>query len=79
MDFLPLSRRRSSSRNVPGGQERGETDVFAGWEDEPILYETATKVISTINALFTNGHIVQMTYQCLSFGQNHQEYQRFTR
>ena len=29
MEFLPLSRRRSSSRNVPGGEERGETDVFA--------------------------------------------------
>ena len=28
MEFLPLSRRRSSSRNVPGGEERGETDVF---------------------------------------------------
>ena len=28
--FLSLSRRRSSSRNVPSGEERGETDVFAG-------------------------------------------------
>ena len=25
-----LSRRRSSARNVPSGEERGETDVFAG-------------------------------------------------
>ena len=47
--------------------------------DEPIVYETATKVISTINALLIIGHIAQMTYKCLSFGQNHQEYQRFTR
>ena len=31
MEFLPLSRRRSSSQNVPGGEERGETDVFAGY------------------------------------------------
>ena len=30
MEFLPLSRRRSSARNVPSGEERGETDVFAG-------------------------------------------------
>ena len=30
MEFLSLSRRRSSSRNVPSGGERGETDVFAG-------------------------------------------------
>ena len=36
-------------------------------------------MISTINALFTNEHIAQMTYKWLSFGQNHQEYQRFTR
>ena len=30
MEFLSLSRRRSSSRNVPSGEERGETAVFAG-------------------------------------------------
>ena len=27
--FLSLSRRRSSAQNVPSGEERGETDVFA--------------------------------------------------
>ena len=31
MEFLSLSRRRSSSRNVPSDEERGETDVFAGY------------------------------------------------
>ena len=31
MEFLSLNRRRSSSRNVPSGEERGETDVFAGY------------------------------------------------
>ena len=30
MEFLSLSRRRSSARNFPSGEERGETDVFAG-------------------------------------------------
>ena len=30
MEFLSLSRRRSSVWNAPGGEERGETDVFAG-------------------------------------------------
>ena len=30
MEFLSLSRRRSSPRNVPSGEERGETDVFPG-------------------------------------------------
>ena len=33
MEFLSLSRRRSSARNVPIGEERGETDVFAGYEN----------------------------------------------
>ena len=31
MEFLSLSRRRSSARNVPISEERGETDVFAGY------------------------------------------------
>ena len=31
MEFLSLSCRRSSARNVPSGEERGETDVFAGY------------------------------------------------
>ena len=30
MEFLSLSRRRSSARNVLSDEERGETDVFAG-------------------------------------------------
>ena len=32
MEFLSLSRRCSSARNVPSGEERGETDVFAGYK-----------------------------------------------
>ena len=31
MEFLSLSRRRSSSRNVLSDEEGGETDVFAGY------------------------------------------------
>ena len=31
MEFLSLSRRRSSTQNVPSGEEQGETDVFAGY------------------------------------------------
>ena len=31
MEFLSLSRKRSSARNVPSGEEQGETDVFAGY------------------------------------------------
>ena len=29
--YLPLSRRRSPGRNVPSGEERGERDVFEGY------------------------------------------------
>ena len=32
MEFLSLIRRRSPARNVPSGEERGETDVFAGYK-----------------------------------------------
>ena len=32
MEFLSLSRRRSSARNVLSDEERGETDVFAGYQ-----------------------------------------------
>ena len=35
MEFLSLSRRRSSARNVPSG-ERGETDVFAGYKSNTL-------------------------------------------
>ena len=41
MEFLPLGRRRSSARNVPSG-ERGETDVFAGYEWASIHFTAAT-------------------------------------
>ena len=34
MEFLSLSRRRSSARKVPSGEERGETDVFAGYSSK---------------------------------------------
>ena len=30
MEFLSLSRRRSSARNIRSGEERGETGVLAG-------------------------------------------------
>ena len=32
MEFLSLSRRRFSAQNVPIGEERGETDVLAGYK-----------------------------------------------
>ena len=31
MEFLSLSRRRSSTQNIPSSEEQGETDVFAGY------------------------------------------------
>ena len=38
MEFLPLSRRRSSAWNVPSGKEREETEFFAGY----IITETVS-------------------------------------
>ena len=43
MEFLPLSRRRSSAQNVLSNEERGETDVFAGYL---LLRSGKTRVIS---------------------------------
>ena len=40
MEFLSLSRRRSSSRNVPSDEERGETDVFAGYYKSSCNYKS---------------------------------------
>ena len=38
MEYLPLSRRRFFAQNIPCGEERGETDVFAGKNQEkPII------------------------------------------
>jgi len=31
MEFLTLSRRHSSLQNIPSGEERGKTAVFAGY------------------------------------------------
>ena len=31
MEFLSLSLKRPSARNLHSGEERGETDVFAGY------------------------------------------------
>ena len=41
MEFLSLSRRCSSARNVPSSEERGETDVFAGYHQP---YEDKSEV-----------------------------------
>ena len=38
MEFLLLSRRRSSSRKVPSGEERGEWKVFAGYHKLGSIY-----------------------------------------
>ena len=51
MEFLPLSRRRSSARNVPSYEERGETDVFAGYV---IFGITTTCDISKLSQLYHN-------------------------
>ena len=49
MEFLSLSRRRSSARNVPSSEERGETDVFAGytyWISIDIARKNVVKLVT---------------------------------
>ena len=50
MEFLPLSRRRSSSRNVPSSEEGGETDVFAGYRYMKIAHDLVTDQSGTGDA-----------------------------
>ena len=45
MEFLSLSRRRSSSRNVLSSEEREETDVFAGYVKAPFFVRCITYVL----------------------------------
>ena len=50
MEFLSLSRRRSSARNVPSDEERGETDVFAGYMDyNTIIFCTCSTINVCLN------------------------------
>ena len=56
MEFLPLSRRPSSSRNVPSGEERWETDVFAGLV---VVYTTFKWIIN----LKKNDSLFQLTWR----------------
>ena len=60
MEFLSLSRRRSSAQNVPSSEEGGETDVFTGYleghyvfffgelKHEPKYVETETSARLTV-------------------------------
>ena len=52
MEFLSLSRRRSSPRNVPSDEERGETDVFAGYQKRLYSYNVCIRRPSLITALY---------------------------
>ena len=49
MEFLSLSRRRSSARNASIGEERGETDVFAGYCGCPVLCVQEVVVVTKLS------------------------------
>ena len=49
MEFLSLSRRRSSARNVPSGEQRGETDVFAGYNWDWLCLEFYLEFSPTVS------------------------------
>ena len=50
MEFLLLSRRRSSARNVPSGEERGETDVFAGYCEAKLISDDSSSDATEIDS-----------------------------
>ena len=73
MEFLSLSRRRSSARNVPGGEERGETDVFVGYLDRSrgkflgAAERSSPGVVLTIYTNNPGGNLVN-EHNALEFG-----------
>ena len=63
MEFLPPSRRRSSARNVPSGEERGETrgqtDVFAGYVQlGHVVFFKLASVVKAYSGTFTRREFV---------------------
>ena len=56
MEFLSLSRRRSSARNVPSGEERGETDASAGYNKLCKIRDTGESVQTKLDRLELQGY-----------------------
>ena len=61
MEFLSLSHRRSSARNVPIGEERGETDVFAGYS------RRCTTATATWNFLISRARFMEQVNTAQEF------------
>ena len=52
MEFMSLSRRRSSSRNFPSGEERGGTAVFVGYYGPYIIGAVRKILVFMTSCLF---------------------------
>ena len=54
MEFLLLSHRRFSARNVPSGEERGETDVFADYLSQRLLVRNNDSYCYSVDRIIEN-------------------------
>ena len=68
-----------TAQKLQEGLEQVSKENFYKPLETPIISSTAAKVGNIVKTLFDNEHIDDMTYKWLSSGQNHREYQNFTR
>ena len=70
MEFLSLSRRRSSPRNVLSDEEGGETDVFAGYyfpKVNTVFYKEEVRAAEEIlNLTIEKNNIMAFCFSCTS-------------
>ena len=59
-----------TTNKIQEGYEQVSNEKFYKLLNEPIVSQTAVKVKTIVNTLFSNGHIDKMTYKWLNSGQN---------
>ncbi len=59
-----------TANKIQEGYEQVSNEKFYKPLEEPIVSQTATKVNTIVNTLFSNGHIDKMTYKWLNSSQN---------
>ena len=59
-----------TTNKIQEGYEQVCNEKFYKPLKEPIVSQTAVKVKTIVNTLFSNGHIDKMTYKWLNSGQN---------
>ena len=59
-----------TTNKIQEGYEQVSNEKFYKPLEEPIVSQTAVKVKTIVNTLFSNGHIDKMTYKWLNSGEN---------